>query len=1140
MVELMETGDQTSEESGQEKKLDNKDNKHLDLFWKLGRSKVEKERIDAASKILKFVGNSSLDINYSLSRLVKGLASNSSHSREGYFVCLTEFLRQTTCNFGHVSKVVESDLKTNSDLAKGEEADYLVARLLVVSSILRAGLALSESERESVIDELLDLGSSRSYLTHPSVLLLAEHFTGSKWGERILVKLGVSGKLNLSEIKIDHLYLLLNFRESDSSCITDQILGFLGEKKILGKKAIEGYATAILNSNLPPSILISHPVLTSVVKSIYDAGSLSKFWTYISAEMSISNNKGIIGWMVLREMAKVDVKTAASVLGKMGSKGVLDVCKAIASKGIGIDLVKDFWRILMEAAVKGEIERLVVLKNLLEADICWDKSGAGSIVHDLLASATPEEVEAVSEIYLKLFLVNDKLEERVHCGGQLVKLSGLPQMKQKLEWRAELFKRLAEVSLLNDIENLTPLSSNAREQIREILFRALEKRFSSLEDSVVVLGNLVGHIRTLLSSGKASRMKELDDLQSKEIETADEIIEALEKMKLNASGKDGAVFLYLYYHMWLQSLSNPALCQEVFSELHPVYRRWGSKEVSQDEPQWIEVASEIFLSLLAQNSNLLRGVVGCAFSGVCDHLTQTALDSLLAVLKDRNVDDDDESDEESEMDEEDVEMDETVAASEDESEDDESDEESDESDEEKEDLDEDLTKKISSALGEHADKSGDEESDLDMDLIPDEDMAKLDQKLVDAFKQLGGRKDEAAKKKERMSSLAKVHFKLRVLDIIEIYLNHQPKVEFISIIVSSLLEALEASVRDQSQAQLTKKLIHTISKVASLTLKEVSSEVASVALEVLDQLFNLGNSGSVLMTTLGQILPKLCSFLIRFGELSSMTKEFENRYVEALDQYLLSPQCVLSEEVFSLAMGRSWTGCWSLAKKLAEYSSSSSVRMFRKVSALALLIKFFKRRALLENKDEEMRQLSSVLMPNLLNLLESMKDGVTNQSKPKYVENIFTLLWLMKSYSLGDEGSWTGVGEIISLIVKKWPNGQHFKHAKRSVNNLASKMNLEVDFNLVKKLTTEVNGEHIKKGKKKNKNKKKSQEALKEAKARKVKLAEAESTVGVPSFTEHVSDTINDASVLEESNKRKSPDHEESISKVKKKKSKKS
>merc|ERR1712059_202899 len=122
-------------------------------------------------------------------------------------------------------------------------------------------------------------------------------------------------------------------------------------------------------------------------------------------------------------------------------------------------------------------------------------------------------------------------------------------------------------------------------------------------------------------------------------------------------------------------------------------------------------------------------------------------------------------------------------------------------------------------------------------------------------------------------------------------------------------------------------------------------------------------------------------------------------------------------------------------------------------------------------------------------------------------------------------------------IAEKWPGGKHLIHAKKSLNKLGFKYaqgTQEIVRNTVDEPTSA----------KKKKNKKKTKEALKKAKAMKHRMAEAQETVGVPSFTEFVSDNINDGvekpeSVKPESVKRKTAaveDEAETPRKVKKKK----
>ena len=60
-----------------------------DQFWKLGQARNEKNRHDAASKVLQAVAKSEVEAVYTVTRLFKGLARSSNDARQGYFVCLT-------------------------------------------------------------------------------------------------------------------------------------------------------------------------------------------------------------------------------------------------------------------------------------------------------------------------------------------------------------------------------------------------------------------------------------------------------------------------------------------------------------------------------------------------------------------------------------------------------------------------------------------------------------------------------------------------------------------------------------------------------------------------------------------------------------------------------------------------------------------------------------------------------------------------------------------------------------------------------------------------------------------------------------------------------------------------------------------
>merc|ERR1719431_2043151 len=361
------------------------------------------------------------------------------------------------------------------------------------------------------------------------------------------------------------------------------------------------------------------------------------------------------------------------------------------------------------------------------------------------------------------------------------------------------------------------------------------------------------------------RMKPLNAGQEVVSKASEKVLDKLEKKWNKSKEKEAGVFLFLYCQMWLQAFSQPELATEVLEELAPVYERWSKgdkKKSGEEEPAWIEVVTEILISLLAQNNHLLRGVVGAVFSVVGKDVTAPAMGSLLAVINQKEGDADKDEEDEDGDDSDDEESEEENANEKESSEDDDTDSEEEEGDKE---VDHELASKLSGALGDHA---ADSESDRDMDEVPDEEMAKLDEKLAGAFKALGGRKDGLGKKKAAISSLANMHFKLRVLELVELYLNHSPKPALIATIVPVLIESLDKAIRSESSLEpLVKRLMSVLSKAVKTKVEgDVSSETGDEVVKSLTGLMELGSSGSAVVNTLGKIFPRLTTFLLRMGE----------------------------------------------------------------------------------------------------------------------------------------------------------------------------------------------------------------------------------------------------------------------------------
>lgn len=99
------------------------------------------------------------------------------------------------------------------------------------------------------------------------------------------------------------------------------------------------------------------------------------------------------------------------------------------------------------------------------------------------------------------------------------------------------------------------------------------------------------------------------------------------------------VFLVLFLNMALELLREPALAAEVISELDACYTKATEKKkkksakgvAEEEEPNWLEVVTDILLSLLSQDQHLLRSLVLSVWSLLASHITVTALQQVLDV-----------------------------------------------------------------------------------------------------------------------------------------------------------------------------------------------------------------------------------------------------------------------------------------------------------------------------------------------------------------------------------------------------------------------------------------------------------------------------------------------------------------------------
>ena len=132
------------------------------------------------------------------------------------------------------------------------------------------------------------------------------------------------------------------------------------------------------------------------------------------------------------------------------------------------------------------------------------------------------------------------------------------------------------------------------------------------------------------------------------------------------------VFLVLYLNLGFEMLRDPVMPKDVIDELDTCYAKATEvkkkkatrrttrsklqeeeKEETVDDPHWLEVVTDILLSLLSRDSHLLRTVVVSVWSMLAEHLTVDVLQQVLDVIDPlkkenplMNVDEDEDSGEE--------------------------------------------------------------------------------------------------------------------------------------------------------------------------------------------------------------------------------------------------------------------------------------------------------------------------------------------------------------------------------------------------------------------------------------------------------------------------------------------------------------
>ncbi|GBP70087.1 Myb-binding protein 1A [Eumeta japonica] len=540
------------------------------------------------------------------------------------------------------------------------------------------------------------------------------------------------------------------------------------------------------------------------------------------------------------------------------------------------------------------------------------------------------------------------------------------------------------------------VSSELAGAIKSSFYRCFSSRFSNVDNLLEVLSALCEFINSNMANEKIKE-KMMKQFSKENMECWEMLMKLSQTVNKNENKtKVEKVFLILLWQLGLYLFSEPKsieMAKSSIKELKSCYEHYkkdikgkGKKQhkegdLVEDEPEWIEVLVEVLLSVLSTESSILRSVVQCVFRLLWEYLTPNAIGQIISVLDPDNENNpltynDDESDDSNEFDDEinEGENGDTKNQS------DENDSDTEVEDDEDEDMKtpEQLRLAVQKALG-NAVMDSDAES-IDADMIDEEEGRKLDEALSEAFKLFHQPRNKKSKE-EKKDKKALSDFRIRVLDLIDIYLEKDPPMDVCLGMIAPLIRCLEFSIQDNQFKDLENRCRKTI-KILTKVRKFSSTENVTIGIlcDYLKSIIEKGTRSHFLFQAIGDVITHCGSFVVHCAtKIVTQTKTSENEslaslvdiYKESLQSFFQNRNCSVPIIFFHSILQIDWVGNYELAPLLIENAFNSTVRQFRRNEGLELLIGFY--RTLKRSKPE-----SEVVKIKLSNIEKLLNKTIIN------------------------------------------------------------------------------------------------------------------------------------------------------------------
>ncbi|XP_062559744.1 myb-binding protein 1A-like isoform X3 [Armigeres subalbatus] len=344
---------------------------------------------------------------------------------------------------------------------------------------------------------------------------------------------------------------------------------------------------------------------------------------------------------------------------------------------------------------------------------------------------------------------------------------------------------------------------------------------------------------------------------------------------------------------------------------------------------------------------------------------------------------------------------------------------------------------IQAALG-GANPETDTES-VDLDNMGEEEGRKLDEALAAAFTMYKQSKKTKSTKAEERVETTLTHFRMRVFDLIDVYLKNGPNMIICLELMLYIFEMLPIAIKETKHKQILgryRQIFNSLVKIKhfNVDIKDVSADQLPQILTDLMEKVAKGSS----FPEKNQYILKACQFIVICSQLTEKHAEYnvsaniDKVFGKYLNEFVAERNPALTLNVFQMLFRMNWSGNWHMAKTITDNGLIKEIRAVRKAQSLSLLREFVKNRRFINSDLHKTQDMLKSIIARLNSYMREAHSTTMSQNEfSELTQLLLAILDLEKQYLDAECVSLKQIGENMQKLRKSNLSSQVMNHYLR-------------------------------------------------------------------------------------------------------------